>query len=219
MPAPNIERVRVVTSGLINGVQTWSFGQTYVPASVAAPTQSDLDSFNAAVQASLVANLFTAGTKVFWSTATTWEKVDSYYYPALANVAALHSSTTTGAPITGTGTVFNPTQTAIVCSVLTDIPSRRTRGRFYYPYTGKTLGAGHKVSNADVDTLCNAMAAHVLALQAGTPLAGKAVSLAVESQIGGMASLATKLSLNNEVDIQRRRADKILPTYAKVVLV
>jgi hypothetical protein len=75
----------------------------------------------------------------------------------------------------------------------------------------------HVLATSQADAGANSTAALITAINAST-FAGSAVSTIVAGTISLPGSV-THVRCDNEMDIQRRRADKLVATYSKVTTV
>ena len=108
------------------------------------------------------------------------------------------------AGVTGTSNSFGPLQQAFCVTTLTAHPTRRTRGRAYFPGTGLQLDANHRIPAASVTNLVTKFA---LILAAGKTV-GEYGRAAVVSRVGTVATEITSVRYDLRPDVQRRRANK-----------
>jgi hypothetical protein len=211
---------KIVPSGLINNVQTWSTGIWIVPVpTVGTFIQSNLDSCVAAFNG-FFATWWTA-VKPFASVNTDWRRTTLYYYSAGSTTATGVSVSTASGTVVGTGAAFNPVQTSIVHSLRSAVPNRSGRGRMYVPGTGAGLVTPHQWSLAQTLTQANATKALITSLNAFTSVPGNVTAATVQviSFTHGQNALVTSLVVDSDPDIQRRRSDKILPSSSTSLLI
>lgn len=140
------------------------------------------------------------------STAVQFLSTRSYLREPGSGVATLVGDFT-GAPLAGSGTQVHPTQVALVVSLRTDIAGRAWRGRIYLP----ALVASVAMSQAQLDSVALAAADMIAGINqdisgiAGTPW-GVAFGPLIEP------SPVTSVSLDNLLDTQRRRRNKLAPS-------
>lgn len=132
----------------------------------------------------------------------------AYYYTAGSGLAQAQAEDVLTSPLPGSGASPLPTQTALVASLLTAFPGRRNRGRLYIPMTGKSLATGHKLTSGEVTSVANALKALIDGVNA--QLLGSATCRVVVGSNQPTPPVVTKVRVDNEPDVQRRRADKIL---------
>lgn len=132
-----------------------------------------------------------------------YTKVTGYSYAAGAPTASLVSSLPLN--VAGTGGGNNPNQLAIVATLRTAIPSRRTRGRMFMPATGIAVGAGALMTAPTPAELAHAVASLI-------NTQGQDIAPVVISRAGGLGTPITAVSVDNKVDTQRRRANKVVAT-------
>lgn len=203
--------------GLINGVQTWSIGLwSNVGTPTATPTQTDLDSALTAVL-SLFSTFWTT-LKSRNSAGISYTNLSAYWYPGGSSTAVLVSKTSFTA-VVGTGSGPHPAYTSCCATLLTDAAGRSRRGRAYLPATAMAVNTSHQFASTDVDALANALAALTSGLNLvsiGGPWGNAPVW--VRSEKLGVAHTVQRIRIDNNPDTQRRREDKIVPSYFKTVV-
>lgn len=209
MTTPSGGHVRLVTSGTVSGSQTWSTGVS-VAAGANTLTQSQLDGLLAAYAAAWQANLWGSGTtplKGANAAVVDLRSFRAYWYPFGNPPVALQSGIDI-APIAGnSGSGFHPPQCALVVTLLTGIPGRKYRGRMYLPATGLAVQSDLQVSTAALTPIAAGVKATFDAVNTYTTTNGPG-DVAVAGSAGPVPLSAIRI--DSELDIQRRRADKIL---------
>lgn len=197
---------RIVINGTINGSEIFAFGFQVLNRCADQATQDTL-----AIAWSGVIVTAGAAKTTFQSlinTTDVYTGISLYAYDAIGGPAQLVSH----APINVAGSMstHNPNQVALVATLRTPVPSRRTRGRMYLPATGAaTLTGGFYGGSGPAN-----VAAAVKSLINFSPTAFPPV---VVSPTAGTASLISQISVDNRLDVQRRRANKQLPTVTASV--
>jgi hypothetical protein len=101
-------------------------------------------------------------------------------------------------------------QAAVVHSLRTATPGRRGRGRCYFPANGATL-TGSNLSSTVTTALSNSFRTYLDAVNATALGAGTVVAI-VATSLMNPAPAVTRVVVDSELDVQRRRANKILGT-------
>lgn len=112
---------------------------------------------------------------------------------------------------TGTGSTVIPLQTCMVVSLRTDNPGASHRGRMYLPACANIMSTNGFFSNSTCDDVGGAAASFFNSVN--DELDGE---VAVISQRLATSTAVTQLQVDNRPDIQRRRADKQVPTHVSV---
>lgn len=214
------DRIRMVIEGTISAGQTWSTGLTVVgePTGVSlTPNQSYLDTWvqNRVVNVRDFFTVGTAGSRVsdMLNAATLVTGLKAYLIPANSDTASLLSEANFGTAIPGTGTSNHPAQTACVVSLRSTVPGRSGRGRMYLPATGAALGGTMQFTNAQLTGVAG-RAAQLVADLGTSSYQDAPLKAVVASQAG--ARQITRVEVDNDPDTQRRRSDKLLPTFTAV---
>lgn len=213
MTSPTGRFARLVIRGNILGTQTWSTG-ICLDAVVLSYTQAEVDAFLAAAS-TLVGSFWTNGTTTTWqnqnSTATTISGLALYVYGegGEAAGATIQGEYLYPTALVGTGNNYKPTQTALVATMLTGVPGRSFKGRSYMPCTSAAIGATHQLTQAQVTALA---ASWKLLLDGLASVAGADFGDPIVHGSRGSIPI-TAVRVDSELDIQRRRADKILATF------
>lgn len=121
-------------------------------------------------------------------------------------------------PISGSTSLRLPLQSAVVCSLRTNTPGARGRGRIYWPACGATLDSSARISTVDVTALRDNFKTYFLAMRSAlaTNFATIGFDLAVRSRTSSTTPHVTRLQVGNAVDTQRRRRDKVQESYQTV---
>jgi hypothetical protein len=139
-----------------------------------------------------------------------WSEFRVYSYPLGGPKAqAIGSALIDTADGTGSAAVAQqPLQSCIVATLLTGLAGRRFRGRMYLPATGLLMQSTHLLAASDATTQSSAMANFFGAVNALSTVG----NVVVMSQTAGSSTPVTTIRVDNKVDIQRRRANKLAPT-------
>lgn len=111
----------------------------------------------------------------------------------------------------------NVPQACVVVSLRTGFAGRRNRGRMYLPANGMPAGSDHQFAAANVATLAAAMGSFFSDVNALTDVGN--VSVVSQAGAAGGVTPVTSIIVDTKVDIQRRRADAIVPTASSVIAV
>lgn len=216
------DSIRLVISGTIAGVQSWSCGITVAPTATGQfspePNQAILDTWvqNRVVN---VRDMFTlAGTrnttlKSLMGSSTQVDGLDAYFYPSGSDISTVQSTANFGAAIVGTSTVQLPAQAAVVASLRSGQPGRRGRGRLYLPLTGATIDNTLHLQTLPMQDVAQRVA-QLLTDIGNSQVGGLDVDAVVGSTFG--AYVITSVVVDNDIDTQRRRSDKIVATQRPV---
>lgn len=198
--------LKVSHIGTRTGGEQWVTGHwCAAPAGVA---QADLDAWTdsvASAWATLLTTLTTSG-----STDTRYTDTKVSYYAAGSTSAVLQSDNAAHAQ-SMTGTTKHPYQVAVVASLRTAIPTRKTRGRMYLPLDAMAMGSAGQYNSTQVNNVGAAMKAYLDAVRALT-IVGSATHPVVASHVSGLQTEISTVIVDSIPDIQRRRADKLVPT-------
>jgi hypothetical protein len=203
--------VRLVFRGSIQTTQTWSTALSAHPTVV--PTGAELQTWCDTVSGTPLQTWLTtaSGIRTIWFSSTTkLSRMDAYYIPANSLVATLQASTVVSSSNTGTGTSSMPTQAACVHSLRTSVPGRRGRGRCYFPADGASTSA-QNLSSTVVTALANSFRTYIQAVNAAALGAGIA-QVSVPSKFSSQGYPVLRVVVDSELDVQRRRANKIIGT-------
>jgi hypothetical protein len=211
------DSVRIVISGTILGVQSWSISSWWFGVSGGGLSQANLNAFNSSTGAPVDAGLAVIAGAL-WSADLLAKEQRSYYYPSGSTSAALVS---TGFTLTaaGAGSRQMPPQCALVMSLRSLTPGRSGRGRNYIP-----MGIGGSNNNGGIgstplNTVTTAYAA-ILTNIAALSLAGFSAQVPiVASFTTGQFHEIVDVIGDSKIDTQRRREDKVLPANTITVAV
>lgn len=144
-------------------------------------------------------------------------RVRCYHYDSPGGAATAGGQSTANT-IAGSGGVTQPPQIALVASLLTDIPGRRYRGRFYWPAGTGGVSSNRKASGscapATVAPAFASMLRSIADAVAGIDLNPVVVSAAG----GGSVTPVTRVSVGDVYDTQRRRRDAIVESRTAAVV-
>lgn len=208
--------VRVSILGAGPSGEVWSINPTYDPSGEFGTTvnQAQLDA-----AATAIANR-TINTGLMSCLATTQSRTGARVEvrdDATDNLLGIsvQSSTT---PQAGTATLRLPLQAAIVCSLRTDTPGGRGRGRFYWPATGVTLGTTGRLSSPTAASLATDFRTYLNGIDTDLTTAFPLLSfdLAVRSKLTHTTPHVVRLQVGDVIDTQRRRRDALAEAYSSV---
>nr|CRY97379.1 hypothetical protein [uncultured prokaryote] len=192
--------VHIVCSGTMPGGEIFAFGWDYAGA---AGNQTTLDGIVSDVATALSGGTIGGTIRSLISSGGYITAVTGYSYADASSPAVLASSTVVN--LAGSGTGKLPYQCALVATLRTAVPSRRTRGRMYLPATGVTMGAGNVMTSPTVDSVATAVRDLISA-------PGEGVIPNVVSKAGSIMTPVTTITVDNKVDTQRRRAQSVAAT-------
>lgn len=144
--------------------------------------------------------------------AATWQGVKGYYHASNPAAPAVFA----GDEVFGSAKVGDasgdvmPNQVSLVATTQTGQSGRSFRGRMYIPTTNLTITAGF-VGSGQVDSVATNLAACLKAARDA-----EVSRLMVVSIAKNVMTLMTALRVDDKADIQRRRANRIGPTYQNV---
>jgi hypothetical protein len=208
--------VRLIVRGTYDGVQGFSFGMDFKVLGVGPVAPADLSAWVTATGTPFATwfNAATGGLKLLISPQGSISRRDAYFHPSDTGPAAFAASDSSGGGA-GTASGIHPPQTAIVCSLQTGFTGRKNRGRFYLPGiavpTDLTSG---RIATTQV-TAISLDAATFITNVNSIALAANAVGCAVMPT----GDIVTRVVVDNVFDTQRRRRNKIGPTFTAVTLV
>lgn len=219
MAAKTYDLVHVRIKGTINDIQSWSTGYSVYCADGAPSTQAGLQTFCDALHTP-TATWWNAtnGPKVIANGDTKITNIECLYVEAGNTIATFTAvNTMTTSECVGTGSSATQTQAALVVSLRSTNPSAHGRGRMYLPATGygALIGSAHYLNTTSVDGIANASKTYFDAVNALT-IEGDPIDVVVGAQLS-LPPVVTTLRVDNELDVQRRRANKIQASYIKAV--
>lgn len=147
-------------------------------------------------------------------TGSGYDRVRVYGYPTGGTAPAAYQGEapiTGGAGTGGSGNGIN--QACLVCSLRTGIPGRRFRGRMYLPANGIVAAGGLTDPTATL-AIATAMAHFLGDVTGSVPINA---NVAVVSTVGSETTPVASVIVDDRIDIQRRRADRLTPTEATEV--
>jgi hypothetical protein len=209
----SVSYVRVSILGTFSTEEVWSINPVFDPTGEFGDTvdQTALDSTTLAI-----ANLtIPTGLRSMMSLSATRtgarvevrDDVDDH----LIGIS-IQASTT---PLTGSGTLVQAPQTAVVTSIRTNTPGASGRGRVYWPAMGASLTTAGRLNTPSNSLVVADMKTYLLgirsALAAGFPLIG--FDLAVRSKTTHTTPHAVRIQVGNVLDTQRRRRDSLPESY------
>lgn len=120
----------------------------------------------------------------------------------------------------GSGGQRMPHSTAIVASLITGVPGRRTRGRIYLPLTGAEVATNNGLLPlVGQQLVADSVAAALEDLRvAGYDVGADGLDPVVVSTTGGLATPITTVRVGNVPDVQRRRRNGLAETYASAAV-
>ncbi len=209
-------RIKLVIAGDISTNQTWSIGLDFDPSATA--TNATLATWLGTIGPGSITTWWnaTGGPKALNAADTRLTKLTAYFYDIGSDLADAMAIYNFGTPLVGTGTAYHPTQVCVCVTKVTDGVGRRYRGRCYVPATAQTLASNHQMSSGTATDIATAFAALVTDLNNDT-VSGGSVTAIVVSQLLVGGSAITKIAVDSELDIQRRRADKLVGTSKATV--
>jgi hypothetical protein len=156
-----------------------------------------------------------AQIKAMISSDQRWDKVRLEYFNPTGGPAEFSAEATiASADGTGTGSAYAALQTSFVCTLYTERAGAHGRGRIYWPLTGAEPPAGHLMSSTFTDAVGGASKALMRAFESAIATHGGGVANThVYSPSTGTSSLVNRVSVDNRPDIQRRRAESLVPTH------
>lgn len=204
--------LRLSVVGTLQGNQTWSFSiATNAPASTTAgdvaayAVQAYTDFLSAAWNTSATG---TVALKTLVLSADSVTGVRAYWHANDAGPASI-TGASTAAAVAGTGISPSPPQCALVASLLTGFSGRSNRGRIYLPYTGGGVAATGRASK-DPGQVATTVANWLSLVR--TRSLGATATLPIVHGVNGNGFPITAVRVDNVVDTQRRRRDKITAT-------
>lgn len=132
----------------------------------------------------------------------TMDGVTAYCYPTGGSAATFIGTAGTSGP--GSTTVRNPMQAALVATMETATAGRHGKGRIYLPCRITALGTDSLISVANRDSILSQVVSLVSALNASAP----STVMSVVSQTTTAVHNITAVSMDQRMDIQRRRANR-----------
>ena len=167
-----------------------------------------------------------AGANIVGGTTCTWVKFneigpDGLYVNKTLTHARYLNGTGALAPFSGASTSYCPTfQSVAVTLTTSQARGPGSKGRFFLPGCAPTLNFDGVIAPASQTAIATAAAAFLTALgdEAGVDVTN--MRPAVVSNVGspGPANVVTGVAVGNVPDVQRRRKNNIIETYAKATV-
>lgn len=201
----------LIDGGLGGGVERWTVGVHYQGTVDDAVTdEAALATWAETVRALFASNgTWAPSLKALLGSNGSITRVRTYAY-ATPGTPAIAAGVSSGAAVPGTNSLTMPPQCSLVVSLMTSVPGRRTRGRFYWPNLTSTISADLRRSgNPTTATLATAFG---LAIEDWGLAATDAtlVPVVVSAAGGGRVTTVTSLSVGDVIDTQRRRRDALV---------
>lgn len=205
--------LKLVIAGHIGSTQTWSTG-VYIIHSQTDEPPSPVDlGFALSAYESPVAAWANAFAPI-WAQDTQYDKMDLYAYSPDSGRAHSQSQLTPTA-IVGMSGQNHPGQVSLVQSLRTNLAGASHRGRMYAPATGVSLQANLQLTQTQCNDLAGATGSLLTAINQ-TNLAGHgltATACVIASRTTQTYTAIDEVVTDSRPDIQRRRADKLLPAF------
>lgn len=207
---------RIVVGGILCQAQRWSIGVNLSIGDLNVPSPAQMTTFAESVRALFDADVW-SGAVSFKTLASSTATLDicHAYYSASGHVPPPYqvSGDSTGASVPGTTTRTFPPQAAIVATLRTDQSGRSARGRVYLPMGNGSFAVNTGTLSTSLAATATGLAAFLTAVN-GSSLAGNTVSCSVQSNVTSTPTLLPirRVTIDNVVDTQRRRRDKIVAT-------
>lgn len=135
----------------------------------------------------------------------------------LAGVLEAQAEAAKETPEAGTGAVGHSFQTSLVSSLRTGQPGATGRGRLYWPMTGLTVVATTlRVSSSNRLDVLTAVVSYLTAIETAIEATLSGVALSVWSRKNNALYPVTSVSMGDIPDVQRRRRDAALESYASL---
>lgn len=202
MSSRAVNHIDFMLHGQLPGGEIWSCTVAYAEShggQMRAPTFTELTGMALALDAQWI---------VFWNSQTTrwglgvnYTGLKAYYRPANQGQATVEGEVA-GVTTSGTGAVTLPNQCARVLTLLSGRPGRKNRGRIYLPM----LAFGVGTSQAPLDEIASNFAT---AMNTASDDMNTTFGLDVAILAGELP--ATTCEVDNLIDTQRRRRNKLVP--------
>lgn len=149
-------------------------------------------------------------------TATNLQGLRGYYYGAGGPHASQIGEYVLATPLAGTQTASGPALLSMVCSLRTNQPGRSGRGRMYWPWTANPgYDATGRFPTTNTDSMSSQLGTTFrnINLIDGSLLWYKSLQVVVASATKAASYPVTTLQVDNVVDTQHRRVDKLGATH------
>jgi hypothetical protein len=206
---------KVIITGAIGTSEVWQTGVAFTGASISPEdivnSQDDLNDWCNAIAAAFLPAVY-SNIRGVMSTVTTVNKVQCQF--RAGSQLVLQSAPFSTPVFAGSGTQFNPPQTAVVASLLTNSPGSSNRGRMYWPATGVPFSSTMKVPNTA--GIADHTADLIEMFRTQAPIPG--MRPCIFSPTYDKVTPVTRIRVGDVADTQRRRRDNLVETYAEVII-
>lgn len=202
--------VRVSIQGTLPAGEVWSVNPCYsLPGGAGAITQEELNTCMEAINDLVVpANLRAAMTAQTIVTGARLEVRNT------SGGLLMISEGLKDAPSAGTSATPHPYQTSVVCSLRTDTPGGRGRGRIYWPATGVVLVSSTlRIQDTTQAALRDGFNSFLAAINAEIQAFDAGSVLVVYSPTGSALHAVNRIQIGDITDVQRRRRDQLPESY------
>lgn len=198
--------VKIIMSGGLPGGESWSTSFALNPGNVAMDNTELTNTLTAVDQAMGAGGGFYAELAAINPSSVTLTKLTGYQYQGGIKAATQAEITSVGLP-NHTNALTLPNQISAVLSLRTGRPGRAYRGRMYVPVLACQMTA-----NGTANTTLLNLVADGLATSFGTINASGQGKVVIGSQTSGQWVQVTSVQVDNVLDTQRRRRDKLTGT-------
>jgi hypothetical protein len=209
---------RTTVSGTLYGQETFAVQIHHGIGAADISTYADLTTAAAAVGTFLTSRGGTSSTKAEMQALGNGGLITHVQVAAMVDGLVVNTGDADITVIAQSGSATLPPQNAMVTTLLTDINSRATRGRMYWPLLVPLLSAGKYGSS--LTTWCNDMKAWYTGIsQALATTAGGSLAVflpSVFSRVHMTLTPVSRLRVNSIVDTQRRRSWSLIPANTTI---
>jgi len=208
LPLGNWERISIMGS---NAGDTWSINPWFRYTGVAVISSTEADSIAAAALADFQSKV--------WGPASQPLKGVNAAYTTLTGCRVLHynnniiqqSGSAAQSPVAGTSGTPAPPYTALVMTLLTGTAGRSFRGRCYLPATGAPVSGSTALFTPVLTNYALNFAAWLSNANAWLPgsLSGSLLHSVVMTQTGAAPADVNSVRIDDKLDTQRNRENKI----------
>lgn len=214
-PMP-VSYFRVNIQGTFTSGDTWSINPAfdYVdPPAATIPTQALLNTWAAAILELNGGDFWPDVLASVVSAQTSVTAVRVGWYGAGGDLSIV-AEATPDAPIAGVTTASLPADVALVATLLTGVPGRRTRGRLYIPALGVNIQTPElRVNTGSLAGFANGVAVLLTDIAEAAGALGP-LGAVVVSQVGSLATPVTSVRVGDVYDTQRRRQNSLIENTA-----
>lgn len=207
---------RVNIQGTFTSGDTWSINPAFDysdPPAATIPTQALLNTWAAAILALNGGDFWPDVLASVVSAQCSVTAVRVGWYGAGGDLDIV-AEATPAAPIAGVTTANMPADVALVATLLTGVPGRRTRGRLYIPALGLPLATPElRVGIGSLPGIANGVAVLLTDIAAAAGALGP-LGAVVVSQVGSKATAVTSIRVGDVFDTQRRRQNALIENTA-----